>query len=286
MSATTDLTADGSRYSFLAGRMRALFMRHPEWWAWVFSLFAWALSVMDSFTASHAVKDPGPIIYCMPTGTVRVAGHSTYEIQPVSSRILATISTGLAPWITMVVAMMFPLLTEPIRHVVFSVRRKDRKLGIFGFLVGYTITWTAAGVLFLLLPLFWDIVVGDQTPFVNGLSRASGFLLAAALIWLPARPVRMMKCGQTMPIRIQGWQLHSDSLFYGLKMGFACLNICWAPMAALMLAHHNVILMYVVTIVLFYERYLLRHTSKLPGYAWGALALTLFGIEMWAWAFN
>lgn len=68
-----------------------------------------------------------------------------------------------------------------------------------------------------------------------------------------------------MPVRIRGWQLHGDSLIYGLGMGFTCLNMCWVPIAALMLAHHNITLMSVVTIVIIYERYFLRHTSKLPG---------------------
>jgi len=178
--------------------------------------------------------------------------------------------------------MMFPLLNEPIRHVAFSVRRKDRDFGIFWFFTGYAITWTVAGVLFRLLALFLDVMPVDQSHLLNSIIAGSGFLLAAAFTWHPARPLKMAKCGQTAPIRIHGWHLVSDSLFYGLKMGYACVNMCWAPMAALMLVHHNIVLMLAVTVVIIYERYLLPHTSKLPGYAWGVIAFTLFGIEMWA----
>jgi predicted metal-binding membrane protein len=282
MSATSSLVPDGSKFSFSVGRMRILFMRHPEWWVWFFSLFVWALLIINLFTTSHEVGHSGSITYCMPMGTVQVGANSQHEIQNISSKILTTISNGMVPWIIMVVAMMFPLLNEPIRHVAFSVRRKDRDFAILSFLIGYIIAWSVVGILFLLLPLFLDVAIGNRTHFVNCLIKASGFLLAAALIWHPARPLRMTKCGQTMPIRIQGWHLLSTSLSYGLKMGFACLNMCWAPMAALMLAHHNIILMFAVTIIIIYERYFLPHTSKLSGYAWGLIALTLFAIEMWA----
>jgi predicted metal-binding membrane protein len=282
MSATSIQVNDGSKFSFPAGRMRTLFMMHPEWRGWFFSVFAWAFLVMNLFTASHGINHSGAVIYCIPPGTVQVAAHPAYEIQSISSGIFTTISNGLLPWMIMVIAMMFPLLSKPIRHVAFSVKRKDRNFGIFWFLIGYTITWTVAGVLFLLLPFFLDMLIGDQTRLINGLIQSSGFLLAAALIWLPGRPLRMMKCDQTMPIRIQNWRLHLDSLSYGLKMGFACLNMCWAPMAALALVHHNIMLMYIVTIILISERYLLPHTSKFPGYAWGAIALILLCIEMQA----
>lgn len=288
MSATNNLTAASCKYSLIIGRMRSFFMNRPEWWTYLLCLFAWILLFINSYTASDKSRNSSHFIYCMNTGTVQAEGELAYEIQStlknggVSSGIMSTISNGMVPWILMVVAMMFPLLNEPLRHVSFSVRRKDRNWGIMGFLIGYTVTWTVAGVLFLLTPLFLGMMAGEQTSFVNGLIKASGFLLAAILAWLPIRPILLTKCGQTMPIRIRGRQLYSDSILYGLKMGFACLNMCWAPMVALMLAHHNLILMYAVTIVLFYERYLLPHISKLPGYAWGAIALTLFGIEIWA----
>ena len=283
MRTTISLVAEDSKFSSLVRGVRTLFMKHPEWGGWFFSLFVWALFGMDLFNASHEVRHSSShIIYCAPPGTIQATGSSIHEVSHIFFQLLSTISNGLLPWIIMVVAMMFPLLNEPIRHVAFSVKRKDWYLGVFGFLIGYTLTWALAGLVFLLLPLFLNMLVGYQTHFVSALIKSSGFLLAAALVWLPFRPIKMAKCSQTMSIRIEGWQLHADSLTYGLKMGLTCLNMCWSPMAALMLVHHNIFLMYVVTMVIICERYLLPHTSKLPGYAWGVIALTLFGIEIWA----
>jgi predicted metal-binding membrane protein len=283
MRTTISSVTDDSKFSSLVGRIRPLFMKHPEWLAWFFSLFVWALLGMGLFNASQEMRhSAGHIIYCVPPGTIEVTGASAHEIQPIYSQVLNTIPNGILPWVIMVVAMMFPLLNEPIRQVAFSVKRRDRYLGILGFLIGYTLTWTLAGLLFLLLPFFPDMLPGNQTHFVSALIKSSGFLLAATLTWLPSRAIKMTKCSQTMPIRIEGWQLQTDCVIFGLKMGFACLHMCWAPMAALMLVKHNIFLMYVITMVIIYERYLLPHTSKLPGYAWGAIALILFGIEMWA----
>ena len=120
------------------------------------------------------------------------------------------------------------------------------------------------------------MIIDDSNYFTKSIIKSAGFLLAAAWFWLPGRRIRMIKCSQTMPISIQGWQLHFDNLLYGLKMGLVCISMCWASMVALVLAHHNVFLMYVITIVLVFERYLLLHTSKLPCYTWLAIAFILF----------
>jgi Predicted metal-binding integral membrane protein (DUF2182) len=282
-----NLVAYKNHLSFTVARVRVFFMQRPEWWTILFSVFVWTWLVMNLSTIIHNANQSGTIRYCMPAEEVKVAEHSGYEkVQTFKEsdlvyKISDTISNGFWHWIIMVFAMMFLLLTEPIRHVAFSLRPKDKQVGILSFLVGYTIVWAITGLFFLLLPVFLDWIIVHPSSFVNGLVKASGFLLAAILIWQPTRPVKMTRCGQTMPIRIDGWQQYWDCLYYGCKMGLACLNMCWIVMVGLVLAQHNLMLMYLVTIVLIYERYLLPHTSKLPAYAWTILGLVLFGIEVW-----
>jgi predicted metal-binding membrane protein len=238
------------------------------------------------FSASGQTGHPGSVTFCTPTGAVLKIAPPLYEVlgiskwQYVFSSVPGAISNGWLPWTIMVIAMMFPLLNEPVTHVAFSVKKKDRIQGVLTFLLGYILIWTSAGLLFLLLPLFVATILAGQTKLVSSLVMSSGFLLSAVLIWHPGRPVRLTKCSLTMPINIGGWQLYRDSFWYGLKIGSACLSMCWPPMAALALAHHNLILMAVVTIVIIYERYLLPHTSKLVGYAWLIIAGILFGIQM------
>jgi predicted metal-binding membrane protein len=245
----------------------------------------WVVLAINLFSSPGEIKQSHTIIYCMPGGAASVASPAP-ELQfiPVdqttSSEILATIPGNLLHWMIMVIAMMFPLLREPTRHCAFSVRRKDRHNSIIWFLTGYAILWAVAGLLFILLPPLVQSIIGQQPPLVNGLIKASGFLLAAVLSCLPTRPITMMKCHRTMPIRINGREMHRDSLLYGLKMGVGCLSICWPVMAALVIAGHDIVLMYTVTVMLLVERYWLPHTSRVPAYAWGAVALILFVAEI------
>ena len=189
MSATIYLIKNGNKSSMFIARLRTLFLKHPELWVWFFSLYAWSLLVKFFFTASNEVRySLNSIIRCSPTGIVKTDVYSANGIELVASEVLTTILNGLLPWIIMLIAMMFPLLNEPIRHVSNSVRRKDSYFAILWFLIGYSIVWTFAGMLILLFPLFLVLLVGQTTPFLNALITSSGFLLAAALACLEARP--------------------------------------------------------------------------------------------------
>lgn len=285
MSTSANVSAGRSIFSLSIGRMRNWFRKHPEWWVCCIFIFAWIYIACNSFMGTGGQPNSGHFIYCMSDGTERTGLQPAAVLQSIGKKedffsgMGKAISNDMVPWILMVIAMMFPLLNEPVRHVAFSVRRKDRNAGILVFLTGYTITWAMAGLLFFAAQFFLNRVAVAQTPLVNAIIMASGFILAAVLSWLPVRPVLLARCRLTIPISIHGFSLYRDSLQYGLQMGLICLAICWAPMAALLLTHHNLILMYAVTIVLFYERYLLSHTSKVPGYAWVAMALILWYIE-------
>ena len=286
MNKTINLIAYGNKLSSLVEKVRTFFARHPEWLTGVLCLIAWVVIIANSFDTSYGEKPSAHFIYCIKPGTFQQEKFPAYQIENISnyaifSAVFTTILNGLVHWIIMVAAMMFPLLNEPVKHVAFSVKLKDKYFGILSFLAGYIIVWTVIGILFLLLPFCLDTLVNIQNLFLKALTNASGFLVAAALVWLPSRPFRMTRCSQTAPIGIQGWKLPADCFSYGLKIGLACLSLCWSPMAALILSNHNPALMLIATIVIVYERYLLPHTSKFSGYAWIAIALTLFCMEMY-----
>lgn len=196
------------------------------------------------------------------------------------SNLAMTISGGLGAWMLMVVAMMFPVLNEQIRHVAFSVQRKRREASIAILLLGYTLIWTVAGVLFSILLPYLSQLLADTFALSNNLIAASAFLLAATLVWLPSRCKTMTACARTMPIRIQGWHTYADSLQFGAKTALVCIRTCWAPMVALMLAHHDTLTMLVVTVLLIYQRYRLPHQSKMLSYAWGMLALGFILVDL------
>jgi predicted metal-binding membrane protein len=74
---------------------------------------------------------------------------------------------------------------------------------------------------------------------------------------------------------IVGWRRCFDALSFGATSGLSCISICWAPMTALTMAHHNFILMAMVSLITICDRYWLSHRSRHTGYFWLTLALVI-----------
>lgn len=231
----------------------------PEWWTWAFSGLVW----IGLIGAAVSSADHGSM-------------HGMHgNADDLKSLVVSfTIATG--GWLAMVAAMMFPLQTEPVRFVAFANPKRRRHKAIALFLGGYTTLWAAAGLAFLSVRYALTAVFPDATPGLQAMIGTVGFAVAAALVWAPGRRVAMAACGTTMPLRIMGWRADADAFHFGLKIGRICLRTCWAPMAALTLARHDLAFMVMVTLWLVYERYRLPHKSKATGYAWGAIALVFF----------
>jgi predicted metal-binding membrane protein len=257
-------------------KTETLLLKNPQWRTWSLSLAAWAMLFVDFFEKDywhHSLF--AQIIDC--------GQATTPQFSPAASHFLVDLTVSIArelpSWSLMIIAMMFPLLNEPVKHVAHSVKGNDRNKAVFYFLSGYSMVWLMFGVSILALLQFFGRLDRNWSPWTIVVMRSCGFLLAMGCAWLPSRPVKMAKCSQTAPIRIQGMPLLVDALCYGWKMGRICVNVCWAPMTAMILYGHNAFLMYVLTIVLIYERYLLPHTSKISGSIWAAVGLLLFGTE-------
>lgn len=274
-------------FSEIPRKVKAWLIIHPEWWVWFISAYVWSWFIVSHLTSFSGSGLSANVFYCMPiqdskgTSNFILQTGSVFRESAPTTRILETLQNGMVPWAIMIVAMMFPLLNEPVRHVTFSVRRKDKNLGIVFFLLGYLIIWTMIGVVFLLFPVLIELIVSEQNSLIITSIGALGFGVAAALIWHPSRPRRMTQCSMTLPIRIDGWSLYFDSAYYGIRIGLVCFVMCWAPMMALVLVHHTFLIMLLSTLILIYERYFIPHDSKIPGYAWGMMALAIVGLEVW-----
>ena len=286
MSGLKHIQTLGNRFSLVINTTRASTIRYPEWWTWLLSLYIWGWLLSTSFLIDSGGSHSGRLIYCMTNSSENV-DVSTVQLKSILnesvsfSGITASLSKGFLPWVIMIVAMMFPLLNEAVRHMAFSVKRSDRDLGILAFLAGYTIIWTVAGVFFLLIPFGIDVIFGARSPLVDVVLTSSVFLLTAIISWLPSRSITMARCAQTMPIRIHKRYLYTDGVSYGALMGIACIRMCWLPMTALMLAHHSVLLMFIVTFIVIIERYFVPHSSKIPSYGFGIIAVFILGYGLY-----
>ncbi|MEQ6124039.1 DUF2182 domain-containing protein [Pseudotenacibaculum sp. MALMAid0570] len=281
MSFLADTSKFQVAYHKYAERIRISKALNPEWWVFLLSGTVWVLLCIQSISNS---------IYSENSSTafqLCYSINSVIEVTDITSTgtftnkleiLYVTIKGNIISWIIMIVAMMFPLLEKSIRHVGISVRRTQRDIGIFFFLIGYLFLWTLIGFVFLLLPLFLEWFLPNKT-FLSLLIGIL-FIIAAVLSWKPSRRVIMMKCEFTMPIRIYGWLFYRDTLVYGFRIGWACLGMCWLVMTALMLARHHFALMFVVSSIVLIERYFVAHENKLPGYAWMCLGVLLIGVEL------
>ena len=228
--------------------LRIQVMHHPEWLVWCFSITVWLFFALGGMHVLH--------------------------ISPLSETNLfsATVSS-LWPWGIMVIAMMFPLLNEPVRHVAFSVSSSRRRSTIMIFLLGYTTFWLLIGSVMISAYTYYQFYYKDLISVV--FVGAMVFLLAGALIWTSGRRKLLTACSISIPIQFNSRKTYTDALAYGWIMGKACFKTCWAPMLALVLCHHDLWLMSLVTIGMLLERYKLPHKSTKISYYWVVIGLAL-----------
>ncbi len=267
-----------------SGQSRAFFASNPEWWVLLASISIWGVLIIfniSSFSHSTDLREGANLVLCLPGGSTNgetLSGNLLRQ-ETIWTAFSRGIVSGAIPWILMLCAMMFPLLKRSIRHVAFSVQKKNRDFGILLFLFGYILTWSFIGMLFHFIPVLITYTSEKLHLPVNVYLLAGFcFFIAALVSWLPGRRITLMKCELTVPIRISGWDFLKDSVTYGMRMGIICMQMCWIAMIGLMLVHHSIFIMLIASFILITERYLVAHDSKLTGYLWmfpGSILLML-----------
>ena len=141
----------------------------------------------------------------------------------------------LVHWIAMVIAMMFPLLREPIRRVQFRSFPERRASATLLFLGGYLAVWAMAG-----LPVVW---LRGQSWAQHPAAAAIAFAVTAAWTLSRWHTVGMRACHATRPLSPYGWRARGDVMAYGARIGGACLTTCWPLMVACTLTGHAMVAM-------------------------------------------
>lgn len=259
------------RLSFTQSRI--FFASNPEWWVLLLSISIWGILIFNtsSFSHSNDSVEGSNLVLCLPGGQPvgETVSGSLLRQENLWTTFSQSIVSGAVPWVMMICAMMFPMLKRSIRHVTYSVRKKNRNSGIFLFLLGYTLTWSLIGIVFHFIPILaWSVSEKFQFSINTYVLAALFFFLAAIISWLPERRVTLMKCELTVPIRLRGWNFLKDSVTYGIEIGMICLQMCWSVMIGLMFVQHHILIMLAAGFVLITERYLVAHDSKLIGYSW------------------
>lgn len=155
---------------------------------------------------------------------------STTVFGSISARFAAAIAVGQPflplAWAAMLLAMMPPLLTSPLRHVLQRslMRRRIRAIGLFLF--GYAGVWLSAGLL-----------LAAGTLVLQGIAAAASLppLAAAALVAMawqatPLKQMSLNRCHGRPPLAAFGFRADMDVLRYGAFHGVCCVGACWALM--------------------------------------------------------
>jgi predicted metal-binding membrane protein len=155
---------------------------------------------------------------------------------------LGTFGFYVTAWVVMMAAMMFPSIA-PMVSVYAGLQARRREAGREApagattlFVVGYVVTWTAAGV--LAYALFQALRAADIEALSwdrAGRYVAAGVLLVAAGYQLtPLKYACLRRCRGPLGFIIENWREgRGGALRMGIVHGAWCVGCCWALMAAL-----------------------------------------------------
>ena len=208
----------------------------------------WVL-LLSAVTWIVLVVEPGGVrmfAHCPATG----AGAMPW---PASLQMLLAMNPPAflaAGWGLMLVAMMAPVLIQPVYHIRRRsfTQRWARSIGLF--VAGYAAVWMAAGGVLLAIELA-VIVLAPQSYL-----PAAG-LLFIALVWQfsPVKQRCLNRCHAHGELAAFGVAADWDALRFGITHGMWCAGSCWALMLLpLLLPRGPLLAMAGVAVLIFSEK--------------------------------
>ena len=173
---------------------------------------------------------------------LRAALELTFLINPPLELSLA--------WVLMLIAMMPPLLTQPINHVMKSNFRRTKRRSIAAFLLGYLSIWTLAGIPIMAMIITINIWGGNR--FV-----IPGVIAILAFIWSasPWHQAALNRAHKRQRISPFGLRSLCENLQYGVKHGMWCLSSCWLWMIIpFMFGSYHYAAMIIAALIMFLDR--------------------------------
>ena len=173
-----------------------------------------------------------------------------------ASALVAAISVN-APagqalsWFVMLLAMMTPLLWQPLAHVWDRSLAERRVRAVLLFLAGYFGVWMLAMAVLALAALALRIAAG---------SAAIAFAIAAgvAVLWqiTPAKALFLNRCHALRPLPAFGLAADIGSFRYGIQIAAPCVAACWAIMLLPLTSDAaHIVIMAMTAVLMLSERY-------------------------------
>lgn len=167
--------------------------------------------------------------------------------------VIATNPPHLAAlaWLTMLLAMMTPLIAVPLAHVRASSLAGRRGRAAAGFLLGYFGVWMLAGIPLVAAAFVLRLLAGTvPAAFVAA--------LLVAMVWSAGPPQRAAqnRAHRLRRIGLFGLAADRDCVAFGAVLGGWCLASCWAWMLVpFFVPQAHIPAMAAVTVILMAERF-------------------------------
>jgi len=141
----------------------------------------------------------------------------------------------LGVWVVMMAAMMLPSVAPTVALYSRMTRDRSALLSLM-FVVGYLVTWAAAGVAAFTVGAGGSTAAGTSLEWAHAGRVLAGvtLLVAAGYQLSPLKDVCLGKCRSPLGMLLGSWRDGElGALQMGMKNGAWCLGCCWALMASL-----------------------------------------------------
>jgi len=169
-----------------------------------------------------------------------------------------------AGWALMLVAMMSPVLIQPVRHIRLRSFTSRRARSIALFVIGYAAIWMPLGGVLLAIELAVKLFAPQSY------LPAAGVVLIA-LVWQfsPVKQRCLNRCHAHTELAAFGAAADFDALRFGMTHGTWCAGSCWALMLfPMLLLRGHVVAMASVAVLIFSER---LEQPRPPSWRWRGL---------------
>ncbi|RAK64586.1 DUF2182 domain-containing protein [Hymenobacter edaphi] len=201
----------------------------------VVSLLAWLVLLRPAAApVAYGAAAPPVMSYCS-ASPAALALTAPAASSPASWTTQLTVAQSLfGGWALMLVAMMAPLLIQPIYHIRATSFARRRARSTTLFVAGYGGGWLVGGAFLLAL----ELAAGLWAPESY---LPAGLVALVALIWQasPAKQRYLNRCHRHRPLAAFGAEADRDALMMGVEHSRWCVGSCWAAMLLPMLLPHG-----------------------------------------------
>ncbi len=155
-----------------------------------------------------------------------------------------------AAWSLMLVAMMSPVLIQPIRHIRLRSFTHRRARSTMLFVTGYAAIWMALGGVLLAIDLAAKLLAPQSYLVAAGM-----ILIASVWQFSPIKQRYLNRCHSHAELAAFGAAADFDALRFGMTHGIWCGGSCWALMLfPMLLPRGHMVAMAAVAVLIFGER--------------------------------